>query len=114
MSSWASYEYDALGRRTAKLDHTENDPVNYFTPWEFYYYDGDRVIEIFRTVMDEDPASTDDPNNPPGDFAADACPQAAPPPPPSPPPPKRSFFVSRLFEPHALAGPTAHMALMQP
>ena len=59
----ARYTYDALGRRISK--HVENcGSLNTQAPGDFFYYDGNRVVEYHKTVL-----------------------QQPPPPPPPPPPP---------------------------
>ena len=71
-----SYGYDVLGRRIFKAIRREAEGLVY-TPVEYYYYDGDRVVEIQRSTKDTEPTV--------GDFDADDCPAPAPPPPPPPP-----------------------------
>jgi len=76
----AVYRYDVFGRRIWKFDLANRDEPNNFTPMEYYYYDGDRVIELDQTVLAGDPA--------PGDYTLEECESCPGPlPPPGPPPP---------------------------
>jgi hypothetical protein len=85
----ASYRYDALGRRIEKIDFAHRHLTLNFVPKEYYYYDGDRVIEVFRTVIEGTQL--------PGEYVIDDCSQDAanlPPPPPPPPPPSQEKRIA--------------------
>ncbi len=72
----AAFSYDALGRRILKSDSVNRDAANSFTPVDYYYYDGDRIVEVHRRVIAGDPL--------PGDYTIDDCSYSPPPPPPPP------------------------------
>jgi hypothetical protein len=96
----ATYRYDALGRRVEKIDFAHRHPTVNFIPKEYYYYDGDRVIEVFRTVI----AGT----QLPGEYVIDDCSEDAanqPPPPPPPPPPPDPTESKRIAAKVALSEP---------
>ncbi len=68
----ARFRYDALGRRVLKTDYLHQDDTTFLIPVDYYYYDGDRLVEIHRKVNAGDGT--------PGDYSLDDCPAPDPPP----------------------------------
>ena len=59
------YGYDVLGRRIFRVDFTNPPTTGVVIPTEYYYYDGNRVIEIHQKAFAGTPI--------PGDYTLDTC-----------------------------------------